>query len=142
LGILVVVSESAFTAEHSSLVLVLLEPDDDVRDALEVLLRGQGWLTEVAASLDALRQYLASLTVTAVVSEARLPGCEAADVLKACQQIDVPVVFTGHDIAVQDAVDLIRQGAIDYLEKPFSRQRLLNLLNRLTNRHNNSVISG
>ena len=137
-----VVSESAFAAKHSSLVLVLLEPDDDVRDALEVLLRGQGWWTEVAASLVALRQYLTSLTVTAVLSEARLPDCEAADVLKACQQKDVPVVFTGHDIAVQDAVDLIRQGAIDYLEKPFSRQRLLNLLNRLTNRHNNSVISG
>ena len=135
-------SDNSHTAEQSGELLVLIEPDDDVRDALQVLLKGQGWQVCFAADLKDLQQNLDQLAACAVVSEVRLPGCRAVDVLRYCQERSVPVVFTGHDVAVQEAVDLIRQGAVDYLEKPFSRQRLLNLLNRLANRHNGRAIPG
>ena len=46
-------------------------------------------------------------------------------------QAGVPVVFTGHDLPLQGAVDLIRQGAMDFLDKPFPQSRLLDLLERL-----------
>jgi FixJ family two-component response regulator len=45
-------------------------------------------------------------------------------------------VFTGHDLPLQGAVDLIRQGAIDFLDKPFPQFRLVDLLDRLANRQN------
>lgn len=135
-------SETLGTSEQASRTLVLLEPDDGVRHALKVLLKGQDWRVRFATSLRDLRQHLEQADVCAVVSEVRLPGCAAADVLKCCQEQKVPVVFTGHDVVVQEAVDLMRQGALDFLEKPFSRQRLLNLLNRMSNRHNGRAISG
>jgi FixJ family two-component response regulator len=43
----------------------------------------------------------------------------------------VPVIFTGHDVSPQAAVDLMQKGALDFLEKPFSHNRLLDLLNQL-----------
>jgi FixJ family two-component response regulator len=48
----------------------------------------------------------------------------------------MPVVFTGHDLPLQGAVDLIRQGAVDFLDKPFPQSRLLELLNRLSGGQN------
>ena len=139
-GNLELASGTAATFERSSRFLVLLEPDEDVRDALQVLLQGQEWRVETVGSVTDLQHCLERDAVHAVISEVRLPGCVAADVLRTCLQSKVPVVFIGHDVLVQEAVDLIRKGAIDYLEKPFSRQRLLNLLNRITKRHNGEAI--
>ena len=48
----------------------------------------------------------------------------------------VPVIFTGHDLSLQGAVDLIRQGACDFLDKPFPQGRLVDLLNEMASGHN------
>lgn len=112
--------------------LVLLEPDDSVRDALTTLLRSQGWGVELAGDTVALRELLRSEKMIAVICEASLPGSDAAAVLGTCTEEHVPLIFTGHDLAAQAAVDLVRLGAADYLEKPFSRQRLLERLDQLS----------
>ena len=123
-------------SESANAILVVLEPDENVRDALLTLLRGRGWMIETADDVPGLDRLLSDRRIAAVISEATLPGCKAADVLKACGQRHVPVIFTGHDLAAQDAVDLIRQGAHDYLEKPFQQERLLDLLKHQLNGHN------
>lgn len=117
-------------------ILVLLEPDESVCDALATLLQGRGWAIETAKEAHDLDLLLQKLRVTAVISEACLPNCEAADILRACARQQVPVIFTGYDLPAQTAVDLILQGGHDYLEKPFQQERLLDLLKRLPNRHN------
>ncbi len=116
--------------------LVLIEPDGNVLDALKKLLQGFGWVVESSPGLDRLRQLLAKQEVTAVISEASVPGCAAAEILSSCSTQHVPVIFTGHDVSPQAAVDLMQKGALDFLEKPFAHKRLLDLLNRLGNRHN------
>lgn len=105
-------------------------------DALRTLLQGQGWAIEMATDESALGKLLDDVRATAVISEASLPASQATDILRACSLRQVPLVFTGHDLPAQAAVDLIRQGASDYLEKPFSHKRLMDLLNQLSNRHN------
>ena len=114
--------------------LVLLEPDDDVRDAMQALLAAQGWQVESTLEAQALAKLLQGKNIAAVISEASLPGCQASEILRLCTAQNIPLIFTGHDLPAQAAVDLIRQGADDYLEKPFSRTRLLDLLNQFTGR--------
>lgn len=107
-----------------------------MRDALTLLLRGQGWAVR---TVEKHRELLAALDtggLTAVISEASLPMCTPLEILEQCAQHSVPVVFTGHDLSLQGAVDLIRQGAIDYLDKPFPQSRLVDLLERLAKRQN------
>ena len=107
------------------------EPDASVRDALTVLLEGEGWSVETAERCEELVKRMASLDVVAVISESSLPDCTPQEILEHCQNLGVPVVFTGHDLPLQGAVDLIRQGAVDFLDKPFPQSRLLELLDRL-----------
>ena len=116
--------------------LVLFEPDSSVRDALTVLLQEHGWAVRAAGSCDDLRSLLAAGGLTAVISESTLPDCAPEDILNLCSDHHLPVVFTGHDLPLQGAVDLIRQGAIDFLDKPFPQSRLVDLLDRLANRQN------
>ena len=120
--------------------LVLIEPDPSVRDALSLLLQGEGWEIREATDCLRLQQLIHDSAAeggpAAVISEASLPHCSPQDILELSAAHHVPVVFTGHDVTLQGAVDLIRQGAADFLDKPFPQSRLLDLLERLASRQN------
>lgn len=116
--------------------LFLMEPDGSVRDALTTLLTNEGWQVAVPESVETLAAELGSKRPLAVISESTLPGHDAHSVLSICREQQVPLIFIGHEHAVQLAVDLVQQGATGYLEKPFFQARLLQLLVRLTDRHN------
>jgi DNA-binding NtrC family response regulator len=68
----------------------------------------------------------------AVISESSLPDCTPQEILQQCNSRNIPVIFTGHDLSLQGAVDLIRQGASDFLDKPFPQGRLVDLLNDMS----------
>lgn len=116
--------------------MVLIEPDASVRDALTVLLQGEGWKVVSAANCEELLAALEAGGLTAAISESSLPDCAPQDILEQCSRHELPVIFTGHDLPLQGAVDLIRQGALDFLDKPFPQSRLLELLDRLSRRQN------
>jgi DNA-binding NtrC family response regulator len=116
--------------------LVLIEPDISVRDALTLLLRERGWAVRAVGNCDDLRAAVERGGLTAVISESTLPDCAPEEILSLCSDHHLPVVFTGHDLPLQGAVDLIRQGAMDFLDKPFPQSRLVDLLDRLANRQN------
>lgn len=116
--------------------VVLIEPDESVRDALTTLLRGEEWQVSVVQHCGDLTGAISAEKVAAVVSESSLPDCTPEDILKQCSEKGVPVIFTGHSLSLQGAVDLIRQGASDFLDKPFPQGRLVDLLNEIATRHN------
>jgi two-component system response regulator FixJ len=116
--------------------LVLIEPDVSVRDALTLLLQSKGWVVRNAETCEELGAAIGQGGLTAVISESTLPHCTAQEILELCSEHGLPVVFTGHDLPLQGAVDLIRQGAVDFLDKPFPQSRLVDLLERLAARQN------
>jgi len=111
--------------------VVLIEPDVSVRDALTVLLEGESWRVNCLDDCGDLPTALEENGVVAVISESSLPNCTPQEVLERCSRYNLPVIFTGHDLPLQGAVDLIRQGATDFLDKPFPQSRLLDLLDGL-----------
>jgi DNA-binding NtrC family response regulator len=114
---------------------ILVEPDEAVRSALTTLLEGRGWRVQAGEDGASLCQTLEETSPVAVVSESTLPDMTAAKVLEQCLEHGVPIVFLGHQTEVQRAVDLVRMGARDFLEKPFPQARLLNLLRDLAREH-------
>ncbi len=117
--------------------MVLIEPDASVRDALAFLLQSEGWAVNSLDGCDGLTAAIGGdEEVVAVVSESSLPDCTPEEILEQCKKSGLPVIFTGHDMSLQGAVDLIRQGASDFLDKPFPQDGLVNLLNGLSARQN------
>lgn len=115
---------------HSKLIL-LLEPDEAVRSALSAMLRQCGWQVEAREDGAGLEGLLTGHAPAAVVCESSLPDIKARKVLETAGKHNIPVVFLSHAREVQDAVDLMRWGARDFLEKPFPQKRLLKSLESL-----------
>ncbi len=113
--------------------LVLVEPDNAVRSALKTLLQCLGWRVTALKTGQRLDSVLGKSEITAIISESSLPDRLATAVLELGKARQIPVIFLGHDQHVQDAVDLMRLGAKDFLEKPFPQARLIRLLDSLRN---------
>jgi FixJ family two-component response regulator len=112
--------------------IVLVEPDHAVREAIAALIRQHGWKITAYAEAGDLKSRLNESVPIALICESSLPDMAAKKVLKICRSLDVPVIFLGHKREIQDAVDLMHLGAADFLEKPFPQDRLLRLLDGLT----------
>jgi DNA-binding NtrC family response regulator len=123
------VSTAVATAVHKK--VIIIEPDEAVRSALAALLMGRGWDVLALDCASGLSGLESAENVIALLCECDLPDLTAGQVLDYAQSVAVPVIFTGHGQQVQEAVDLVRLGARDFLEKPFRPNRLLSLLDGL-----------
>ncbi|QET03804.1 MULTISPECIES: sigma-54-dependent transcriptional regulator [Cupriavidus] len=119
------------------LAVTIVEDDPDVRLGCEQALRLEGIPTRTAASAEAaLRdiqtQMEGGLHPGIVVTDVRLPGRDGMSLLAALREQDptLPVILiTGHgDVSL--AVQAMKQGAYDFLEKPFSPERLVDACRR------------
>ncbi len=85
-----------------------------------------------ATSAEAALQQVARVCPSVVLSDVRLPDEDGFEVLKRMQALDpeVPVILmTGHG-DIRMAVEAMRLGAYDFLEKPFSSERLVEVIRR------------
>jgi FixJ family two-component response regulator len=110
----------------SSMVLVV-EDDDSMRDAIERLLRAAGFGTAAYASAEALLAAGAVPGALCIVTDLKLPamsGLELLTELGARGGWPPVIVITAHDApGVRD--DAARHGAAAYLAKPFHGSALL-----------------
>jgi two-component system, LuxR family, response regulator FixJ len=108
--------------------------DDDaaVRDALRFLLRSVGHAVEVfAAASEFLRAY-GDDRPGCVVLDIRMPGMSGLELQQQLveRRAMIPVIFiTGHG-DVPMAVEAIQAGAMDFIQKPFRDQDLLDRINQ------------
>ncbi|MGV8840272.1 MAG: response regulator FixJ [Bauldia sp.] len=108
-------------------VIHIVDDDEPTRDSLRFLLAAAGFTARAHASAS---EFLAGLPLGeggCLVTDVRMPGMSGIDLLKAvrARQPDLPVVvITGHgDVAL--AVEAMKLGAVDFLEKPYSDDAML-----------------
>ena len=114
-------------SETSSIRVLLIEDDEDVLNSTAQALTLGGFVVEPFTSAERTRAHIAFGAPVIVVCDVRLPGMSGTDWLPEIRAIDpeLPVVLvTGHgDIAM--AVRAMREGAYDFIEKPFASERLV-----------------
>lgn len=102
--------------------IAIVDDDASVRDALTLLLRIEGLSSETFADGDSFLEALQSVTPSCVILDLHLPGSSGLVVLRQLADARfVPPVFVmsgQSDIAM--AVEAMKLGARDFLEKPFS----------------------
>jgi two-component system response regulator FixJ len=105
----------------------LIDDDEDVRRALAFLLGTAGLAVRVYESAAVFLENLPPLQTGCIVSDVRMPkidGLELQRRLKALG-LNIPIIImTGHaDVSL--AVEAMKSGAVDFIEKPFDDDRLI-----------------
>jgi len=105
----------------------VIDDDEALRDSLTFLLRTARLDVQSYPSATAFLEALPEANLSCVITDVRMPGMSGIDLLRRLRErkISVPViVITGHgDIPL--AVEAMRIGAIDFLEKPFDDEVLI-----------------
>ncbi|HWF01246.1 MAG TPA: response regulator FixJ [Caulobacteraceae bacterium] len=109
----------------------VVDDDDAVRDALVFLLGAAGLAARSWPSGEALLADLTPDAAGCVLSDVRMPGMSGLDLLKRLR-VSHPhlpvVVITGHgDVSL--AVEAMKAGAANFIEKPFDDEALIGALN-------------
>ena len=123
------------TAEAAGARVLVADDDRDVLAALRLLLRGEGWDATTATSPAlTLRAVEAGAFDVALIdlnyARDTTSGGEGLDLLERLRAVDatLPVVVMTAWGSVDGAVAAVRRGARDYIQKPWSNERLLQTL--------------
>ncbi|EJK2114837.1 sigma-54-dependent transcriptional regulator [Vibrio navarrensis] len=112
--------------------VLIVEDDEGLREALvdTLALAGYEWL-EADCAEDALLK-LKAHSVDIVVSDVQMAGMGGLALLRSIKQNwpNLPVLLMTAYANIEDAVSAMKEGAIDYMAKPFAPEVLLNMVSR------------
>jgi DNA-binding NtrC family response regulator len=106
--------------------ILLIDDDASLREVLAYTLREQGHEVETAADGSAGVALLEGAVPDAVITDLKMPGIGGLEVLRRAHEIDplLPVIVLTAFGSIEDAVAAMRDGAHDYITKPYNRDEL------------------
>ena len=111
-------------------IILVVDDDVSVREALEGLIGSAGWSVETFASAQEFLARPPADTPGCLVLDVRLPGLSGLDLQKRLAEIDleIPIIFiTGHG-DVPTTVQAMKAGALEFLTKPLADRDLLDAI--------------
>ena len=115
--------------------IAIVDDEKDMRQSISQWLALSGFDTETYASAEDALRGVGNDFQGIVVSDIKMPGMDGMQFLKKIKGVDsaLPVIMiTGHG-DVPMAVEAMRMGAFDFLEKPFNPDKMTELAKRATN---------
>ena len=121
----------------SDAVIHLIDDDEGVRQAVAFLLTTAGFAVRVYDSAIAFLDALPTVQPGCIVTDVRMPGMDGLALQRALKPLGVGlpvIVITGHaDVPL--AVEAMKAGAVDFIEKPFNDDVLLSAVRLAIGRH-------
>ncbi len=123
-------------------VVHVIDDDEAVRQSLSFLLKTAGVKVETYESAKAFLRRLPQIKSGCIITDVRMPDITGIDLLRRLKDLQIPmpvIVITGHgDVPL--AVEAMKFGAVDFLEKPFDDDALMVAVNAaLSDRGANAV---
>jgi FixJ family two-component response regulator len=112
---------------HLSETVFIVDDDPAVRDSLQYVIESAGHGVEAFADARQMLERCERPVLGCLVADLRLPGMSGLDMVDRLRErgVDLPVIIiTGHG-DVTAAVRALKNGALDFIEKPFANQALL-----------------
>lgn len=116
--------------------ILIVDDEDMMRTALEQWLRLSGFDTAIASNAGEALAMVNTAHPHVILTDVRMPGLSGLDLLRAISERGLPVeviLITGHG-DVPMAVEAMRAGAFDFLQKPYVPEQLVNSLTRAVER--------
>lgn len=101
--------------------VVVVDDDVSVRDALSLLLRMEGFTPHTFGDAETFIDAVRRIAPACIVLDLNLPGTSGLDVLRSLGALKVaaPVIMMSGQSDIALAVEAMKKGALDFLEKPF-----------------------
>lgn len=121
----------------------VVDDDEAVRDSLQWLLEGKDYRVRCYESAEAFLSRYDPREVACLIADIRMGGMNGMELQARLieRQSPLPIMFiTGHG-DVPMAVESMKNGAMDFIQKPFQEAQLLDLVERMLDRARESFIS-
>ena len=109
----------------------LIEDDVSQRDSIKSLLAFKGFITKTYTTANDFLKTLPFERPAIVIADIQLPGISGVDlhriILK--KNINPPIIFISGEASIQESIDAMKQGAIEFLVKPFEIDTLIAAVN-------------
>src|SRR5271168_2877002 len=110
--------------------IYVVDDDDALRDSLDFLLATAGFSAKVFESASSFLGVLSRVQAGCLITDIRMPGMDGLELLKHVKRerpLLPVIIMTGHgDVPL--AVEAMKLGANDFIEKPFEDQRLIDII--------------
>jgi two-component system response regulator FixJ len=120
-------------------VVHVIDDDADVRQSLAFLLSTAGLAVRIHDSAVAFLKVLPEIKDGCVVTDVRMPGIDGLELQRRLGELELRlpvIVMTGHgDVPL--AVEAMKAGAVDFIEKPFDDEVMLSAIRAALTRHTN-----
>ena len=118
--------------------LLITEDDRVQREIITDILTQSGYEITASESAERTLEILKERTFDLLLTDMRMPGLDGLELLRRAKRLrpEIEVVVMTAHATIRTAVTAMKEGAIDYLEKPFDKDTLLHVINRVFERTN------
>lgn len=113
--------------------ILVVDEEDIVRESLQDWLDGVGYNVGVAASAEQALEILKKKKYNIMIADLVMPGMNGIELMREAKKLYptlAAVIITAH-ATIQTAITAIREGAFDYIEKPFCPEKVELLIEKL-----------
>lgn len=117
---------------NPDVVVHIVDDEEVVRNSLAFLLGTSGFAVRVHESASAFAEVARGIRNGCLITDLRMPDMDGVELLRRLRQMDAmlpAIVISGHG-DVQMAVEAMKNGAFDFIEKPFSDDVLIAAIER------------
>ncbi|MBI1422997.1 MAG: response regulator [Gammaproteobacteria bacterium] len=121
--------------------VMVVEDDNELREALSETLSLAGYKVATASDGQEALGQLDDMAFDLIVSDIQMPHMDGHSLLKKVKSLhpELPVMLMTAYGSIQQAVDAMRDGAVDYMVKPFEAEVLVNMVSRYASQANNEI---
>ena len=112
--------------------VLVVDDEEVIRKGICRVMEGRGYQAESSESGFGAIEKLQKAPFNIVITDLKMPGMDGIEVLKAIKilQPDVPVIIITGYSTVDTAVDAMKNGAFDYIAKPFTPKQIIDMVEK------------
>ena len=103
--------------------ILIIEDDNDIHKLLKEILEQQNYKTLNAYSGTEALRLIEKENIDLILLDLMLPGVSGEDIINKVK--DIPIIVISAKISQEDKINVLLEGANDYIRKPFNTQELL-----------------
>jgi two-component system nitrogen regulation response regulator NtrX len=107
--------------------VLIVDDQPEIRRMISGLLEDEGYRAAEAEGGEAALKHLKEADISLVLLDIRMPGIDGLETLSRMKKemTELPVIMISGEATIADAVRATREGAVDFIEKPFQPDKLL-----------------